>query len=997
MTQQQAPTPPAPAEVSMDVKSNRRATSPLVAPGEIVIEPSSFADDSALRRDLLLGDLGRRVLTDLEPRALARVTTETLGRGLDLDLCVLLGMRGNRLVPRTNGVWARPAITFPADFGLDAAAEIVETIRLEGELVAGDVMRELAPNSPLARLARAVPVRAILVVPIIFGARMRALLVLGMQREPRSWTLDDRLVAREASTIVSVAQRQAELLDEARRVGERETRIRQIGRALRSSLGLDHVLTTASERIGDAVTADRLTLWKCDQDNALQPIWRYSGLGGRKLERAEPSADPIVLSASLASELLSTHASVVADNGWKTSDSVHGSGAHVTDRRLLVCPIVVRGNMWGLFEIERRAAGWVWREGESSFVSEVAEQLATAIHQAQLFETVLRSQHEWESTFDGLADAVLIYDDERNVRRTNRAAASMLNSVLGELVGKSCCRIGFCGSQHGCAVERVLVERERVVIEVLSPRTYHVLHVTVDPILGEEGEVIGAVQLVRDLDDLRRTEAELRRQQHFLVNLVESAHDAIFVIDLAGRLVWSNSHLAGLTGRLVSEMLGKSYTVFVPDDERVEFEQYFDAARGGETRRFEASIFNVSSGDERRVVVTYSPIHEDGKVVSVLGVARDVTEEKSIAERSQQADKLRALGQLASGVAHDVNNDLAAILGRVQRLMRKPEYGDLRRDLEVIETAALDSAQTVRRIQNFARQQGHVDFEPVDLNGLVRDAIEITRTRWLDDAQSRGVKYTVEFEAADVRPVLGDGSQLREVFVNLIINALDAMPKGGALRVSSTVPAESEVQVRFVDDGVGIPRRIRERIFEPFFSTKGASGTGMGLAVSYGIVTRHSGRIDVDSEPGRGAIFTLTFPLTTVTSESVPAPSFAPIGPLTVLVIDDEDVVREVLADVLDEQGHAVVQAESGADGIAEADRGSHYDVVFTDLSMPEMDGWAVARHIRTHHPETKIVLVTGYGVSVAAPDGEADLIDAVIGKPFEYDDIAELLQRLYG
>ncbi len=977
----------------MDIKSKRRSTSPLQAPGEIAVTAPSRADESALRRELLLGDLARRTLNDLEPRALARVAVETIGRGLDLDICALLGMRGNRLVPRTSGIYTREGATFPADFAVEAAADIVNAIRLEGELAATDVARDLRPEAPLANLAHALSARSVLVVPIIFSARMRALLVMAMQWEPREWELDERLVAREASTIISVAQRQGELLDEARRVGERETLIRQIGRALRSSLGLDHVLTTAAERVGEAVHADRLLLWRCDEDNALQPMWRYNGLGARSLERAQPSPDPIMLSDLLCQELLAWHAAALVDDGWKSADTLQAE-SHGADRRVLVCPIIIRNTLWGLFEVERRVTGWVWRDGELAFVSETAEQLATAIHQAQLFEQVLRSQHEWESTFDGLADAVLIYDDERRVRRTNLAASTMLNRSLADCVGEPCCRIGFCSSPDGCAVERAIRGRERVVLEVLSQRTYHVLHVTVDPVLNEQGQIIGAVQLVRDLDDLRRTEAELRRQQHFLVNLVESAHDAIFVIDLAGRLVWSNSHLASLTGRLISEMLGKSYTAFVSEDEQDEFELHFQAATVGETRRFEASIYNTTTGEERRVVLTYSPIHEEGKVVSVLGVARDVTEEKSIAERSQQADKLRALGQLASGVAHDVNNDLAAILGRVQRLMRKPEYTELHRDLEVIETAALDSAQTVRRIQNFARQQGQGDFESVDLNGLVRDAIEITRTRWLDDAQSRGIKYTVEFEAANLPPILGDGSQLREVFVNLIINALDAMPKGGALRATSS-ELDDEVQVRFADEGVGIPRRIRERIFEPFFSTKGASGTGMGLAVSYGIVTRHNGRIDVESESGRGAVFTLTFPVTEIMPERTPTPVFASVNPLKVLVIDDEEVVRDVLADVLDEQGHAVTQVESGALGIEQAGAAT-FDVVFTDLSMPEMDGWAVARHVREHHPGTKIVLVTGYGVSVAAPNDEPGLVDTIIGKPFEYDDIAELLQRLY-
>jgi PAS domain S-box-containing protein len=625
----------------------------------------------------------------------------------------------------------------------------------------------------------------------------------------------------------------------------------------------------------------------------------------------------------------------------------------------------------------------------------VTEQLATAIHQAQLFEQVLRSKHEWESTFDGLADAVIIYDDARNVRRTNLATSNLLNRPLADLVGESCCSLRLCAGKEGCIVERAIRERERVVLEVISHRTYHALHVTVDPVRAENGEIIGAVQLVRDLDDLRRTEAELRRQQHFLVNLVESANDAIFVVDLAGRLVWSNSHLTALTGQALTDMLGKGYTTLTAAEDQEEFEAHFAAATSGETRRFEASIRNAATGEERRVVLTYSPIHEGAQVVSVLAVARDVTEEKFISERSQQADKLRALGQLASGVAHDVNNDLAAILGRVQRIMRNPAYAELRRDLEVIETAALDSAQTVRRIQNFARQQGAADFEVIDLNGLVRDAIEITRTRWLDDAQSRGTQYTVEFEAANLPAIMGDGSQLREVFVNLIINAIDAMPNGGALRITS-FEGEGAVVVRFADEGIGIPRRIRERIFEPFFSTKGASGTGMGLAVSYGIVTRHDGRIELESEAGKGTTFTLSFPVTQVATATESPRASVEVGPLRVLVIDDEDVVREVLVDLLVEHGHSVVEAESGSGGIARIESGE-FDVVFTDLSMPEMDGWAVARFVRERCPESRIVLVTGYGASITPPNDEENLVDGVIGKPFEYEDVAELFERFYG
>lgn len=988
MKQVEAPQQPADEPVG----AGPRSTSPLVPPGEIAVLGQVASPAAPLKRELLLGDLARRILGDLEPRALARVAVETIGRGLKLDACVLFGWRGTRLVPHLDGVYFRDGLApLPRDLSIDGGQEIVGAFRRSGELVVDDVSRTVL-EGPLARLAETLRARAMIAMPVVFDSRVRALYVLVMQHGPRVWDLEDRLVAREASTIVGVAQRQSELLDEARRVSERETLIRQIGRVLRSSLGIDHVLRMAAERVGEATSADRLVISRFDAGSALTPLWKYNGLGSGGTHQAAQGTAPLIMPRQVVDQLIARHGALLVEDGWKMTGHLD-AGTPASGRRLVLCAIVVRGTLWGLIEIERRVTGWTWRHSELAFITEVTEQLATAIHQAQLFEQILRSKHEWESTFDGLADAVLIYDDARTVRRTNLAASNMLNRPLNALVDENCCALGFCAGKEGCAVERAMRERERVVLEVVSPRTYHALHVTVDPIRAENGEIIGAVQLVRDLDDLRRTEAELRRQQHFLVNLVESAHDAIFVVDLAGRLVWSNSHLTGLTGQHVGDLLGKEYTTLVSGEDKEEFTTHFTAATGGETRRFETSIRDALTGEERRVVMTLSPINEEHHVVSVLAVARDVTEEKLISERSQQADKLRALGQLASGVAHDVNNDLAAILGRVQRLMRNPAYGEIGRDLEVIETAALDSAQTVRRIQNFARQQGAADFEAVDLNGLVRDAIEITRTRWLDDAQSLGISYTVELEAADLPPILGDSSQLREVFVNLIINAIDAMPNGGALRISSA-KGDGSLRVRFADEGVGIPRRIRERIFEPFFSTKGASGTGMGLAVSYGIVTRHNGRIELESEVGRGTAFTISLPIVEFSREPAPPRARVKVGPLRVLVIDDEHVVREVLVDLLVDQGHSVAEASSGSEGLGVLET-ERFDIVFTDLSMPEMDGWAVARFVRDRCPESRIVLVTGYGATVTPPNDEIDLVDAVVAKPFDYDDVADVVERL--
>jgi PAS domain S-box-containing protein len=972
-----------------------RVTSPLSAPNRASGKagPVPTAEVSQ-RRELLLGELARRMLADLDSEGLARSAVEAIGGAMGLDLCALFSISGDILVARPPAIYRAQADAPSEPLSVGGASSVLECIRREGELVVRDMTSTGELAGPLARLARAVSARSLLVVPIMMGAQIRGVLVLASQRTTRDWQNEDRLLAREVSALMGTAQRQAGLLNEARHAGKREALLRQIGRALRSSLGLTHVLRTAAEQTGRAIGSDALTILRMDSNLLLAPLWTYRGDEGEATLSSTPQTR-VAVSPKVVDELIATHAAVVTDRRWSASSLLGRSLG--SEMLVVVAPIVVQGAVWGVIEITRRNPARRWREGELTLVSEITEQLATAIHQAELFDQMLRSKREWESTFDGMSDAVVIYDDARRVRRTNLAASEMLNRPLKSLVAEPCCSLGLCNGPSQCAVKRAFDTRERVTLEVFAPRTYHALLVTIDPIIDEKRKkLLGAVQVVRDMNDLRRTEAELKRRSEFLVNLIEAARDAIFVVDTAGRLVWSNSHLPPLTGFLVSEMLGRPHTVFVSPDAVTDVQLHFEAAAIGETRSFEVSVFNARTAEERRLVTTYSPIREDGKVVSVLGIAHDVTDERRSAERVQQADKLRALGQLASGVAHDVNNDLAAILGRVQRLMREPGYDQLRHDLVVVETAALDCAQTVRRIQNFARQQGDADFEAVNLNSLVRDAIEITRTRWLDDAQSRGLQYAVEFEAAELPPILGDGSQLREVFVNLIINALDAMPGGGALRITSKDQG-GEAILKLADEGMGIPKSIRERVFEPFFTTKGAAGTGMGLAVSYGIITRHNGRIEVDSEPGQGTTFTIGLPLPKGTAMVIERPVRVVrlVSQLKVLVIDDEEVVREVLADLLEELGHTVVQVESGRKGIEHLERNA-VDVVFTDLSMPEMDGWAVARVVRERHPDTKVVMVTGYGASAAQPVAKTDPVDAVIGKPFEYDDIAALLERLF-
>ncbi len=367
----------------------------------------------------------------------------------------------------------------------------------------------------------------------------------------------------------------------------------------------------------------------------------------------------------------------------------------------------------------------------------------------------------------------------------------------------------------------------------------------------------------------------------------------------------------------------------------------------------------------------------------------DTTEARRLRDRLAETEKLRALGELAGGVAHDFNNLLGAILGRAQLLRRRSFDPEVDRDLTVIEKAAQDGRETIRRIQEFSRVRRDRKFVSVDLCEVIRDSLEITKSRWKSEAERRNVAFNVSFDGEEVPPVLGNAAELREVLTNLILNAVDAMPQGGKLRLACRRNGDHVVaEVR--DTGVGMTEEIRRQLFDPFFTTKGTRGMGLGLSVVYGIVTRHEGRIDVQTALGKGTTFTLEFPVAEVVPDVVGGDGAALpqlLRPGRILVIDDEPEVGDVVRDVLTAEGHSVDTANSGGDGIQLATV-SPYDMVFTDLGMPDMSGWEVAERLGQIRPGIPVALVTGWGMSLDVAEARKKGVAAVVHKPFDINDL---------
>jgi signal transduction histidine kinase/ActR/RegA family two-component response regulator len=379
-----------------------------------------------------------------------------------------------------------------------------------------------------------------------------------------------------------------------------------------------------------------------------------------------------------------------------------------------------------------------------------------------------------------------------------------------------------------------------------------------------------------------------------------------------------------------------------------------------------------------------------------------IAEQDRIREQYAQIEKLSALGELASGVAHDFNNTLAGILGRAQLLLSTNDPEKMEAGLQLIVKTAKDGAKTIKRIQDFARQRRDHDFQPVSVDQLLLDVREITRPRWKSRAESEGVHISLELKlGTDDERVMGDESELREVLVNMVFNAVDAMPEGGTITLS-TRESGGMIEIAVSDTGTGMTDEVRPRVFDPFYTTKGKAGMGLGLAVSYGIIRRHEGSVAVYSEPGRGTSFRILLPPAGVArarpTPAAEAPAIALVpqqpGRTRILVVDDEERVRELLRDILESEGYGVSLARGGREAL-ELLSESHYDAVFTDLGMPGMSGWELARAVRERDDSVPLAVITGWGEAVGSTERDAARVDWVVTKPFDASQILAIAREV--
>jgi signal transduction histidine kinase len=377
-----------------------------------------------------------------------------------------------------------------------------------------------------------------------------------------------------------------------------------------------------------------------------------------------------------------------------------------------------------------------------------------------------------------------------------------------------------------------------------------------------------------------------------------------------------------------------------------------------------------------------------------------LAELKATQQQVIQQERLSAIGQMASGIAHDFNNNLTPILGFAELLLESPRLLDnkteARRCLEMLRTSAKDAASVVARLREFYRPvETDEEFPLVDLAKIVQQAVSLTEPKWRRQTQATGLTVEVVAEAKAAPFVAGQESALREVLTNLIFNAVDAMPRGGRISLETSIEGDDAV-IRVHDDGTGMTESVRQRCLEPFFSTKGERGTGLGLSMVYGIIERHRGKLEIESAPGLGTTFIIRLP-TADTSATQDPESSAQAGSksaLNVLIVDDEPRVLEVVSAYLRCDGHSVSTAASGREGL-EKFRQNQFDLVVLDRVMPEMSGDQTARFIKQVNARIPVIMLTGFGALIEVSSSQPAAVDVVLNKPVTLDSLRKTIGKL--
>jgi PAS domain S-box-containing protein len=590
--------------------------------------------------------------------------------------------------------------------------------------------------------------------------------------------------------------------------------------------------------------------------------------------------------------------------------------------------------------------------------------------------------------------------------------------------------ISFLIAIHPADRDRVMMALDKQLRGEATEEVYQIVHPNGSirwildrafPIRDEGGEVYRVAGIAEDITKLKQIENELRASNQALQEserknraMLQAIPDLMFLVRSDGTFV--DFHASSDTDLYLppAQFMGKTVNAVMPPTLAPQLMQCIQqAAQTGEMPHFEFQL----TLDEK--CVDYEARFVGCGDDHTLTIVRNITDRKQAEQRLQQTndlleqtlaelqetqqqviqqERLRALGQMASGIAHDFNNALTPILGFSDLLLRFPENLDDRAQtteyLQLIHTTAKETANVVKRLQEFYKwRQEDTPFQPVNLNQLIKQTISLTRPKWKDEGMAKGATIGINTELGDVPSVKGNAAELRGALTNLIFNATDAIESDGIITIRTDSDGEGVV-LEVEDTGSGMTDAMKEHCFDPFFTTQLGRGKGLGLSTVVGTIRRHDGKISVKSQLAVGTTFTIRLPISSEppTVNGAPHPAVGSRH-LHVLVVDDEQPIRQLIETYLVDDGHTVETAKDGIEGL-EKFRAGRFDLVILDRAMPYMNGDQLAIAIKQITPAKPVIMLTGFGDLMPASDGPPTGIDTLLSKPVTWDTLREALAK---
>ena len=837
------------------------------------------------------------------------------------------------------------------------------------------------------------------------GARLIYELSISLIRNPEGKPIGFRGISRD----ITERKRAEEVLrqseERARRLSKENEIMAEIGQIISSTLKIEEVYERFAEAVRKLIPFDRISVNIMNPDCASVTTAYTFGIKIRDLQEGTS----VTMAIPFREDVVNRRSSVLiqTEDEGALAERYPNYVKHFRAglRSMIATPLISQDQLIGILHIQSLKPE-AYTESDVRLTEKVGNQIAGAIANAQLFaarqqaeEALQKSEEKYRTILESIEEGYYEVDFAGNFTFLNDSMCHIFGYHREELMDMK------DREYTDRETTRKLFQAFNEVYRTGKPGRvfdYEIIrkdgtkrHVETSLSLRKDasGNATGFRGIIRDVTEHKRAEEALRQSEERYRTILETIEEGYYEVDLAGNFTFFNDSVCQIFGYPREELMGMNNRQYTDQETtRKLFQASNEVYRTGKPGKvFENEI--IKKDGTRRDVETSISLRKDatGKPMGFRGIIRDITDKKRIEEQLFQAEKLRAVGEMASGVAHDFNNALAAILGNTQLLLYTVQDKELRETLNIIEKVAKDSSQTVRRLQDFTRKGVPQKLFKVDLNAIVKDSIEITKPKWKDEAQSRGIHIEMVSHLEEIPLASGNVSELREVVTNMIFNAIEALHGGGRIEIR-TFRQRRDVCMQISDTGVGIAEETKKRIFEPFFTTKPFTNTGLGLSMSYGIVKRFGGEIEVESKVGQGAVFTITLPIgEDEKEETVDSQPIKKGRRARILVIDDDAFVRSVLSRTLAQADHQVTLAEDGGKGV-QLFKGGGFDMVLTDLGMPGVSGWEVCRMIKEISPRTPVGMVTGWGDEKNRGKMEEYGLDFFISKPFDFAQILNVV-----